>query len=137
MIIDTYSKTLKFNSSLEHINTVDILIDEILVVHNICKEKHEANIKTALTEAVTNAVVHGNKNDLQKTITLIYKINPTELIFKIQDEGNGFNPDLIPDPTLPENLEKISGRGVFIIKHLCSDYCYSDEGKTLELTFNI
>lgn len=82
------------------------------------------NLMIAVTEAVNNAIIHGNKNDPAKEIRLTVDIDDTNLTFTIEDQGRGFEPECIEDPRSPENLLKASGRGVFLIKTLMDDVKY-------------
>lgn len=77
----------------------------------------------AVTEATTNAIIHANKCDLSKLVSIHAHIEDSKLIVKVKDEGKGFDPSIIPDPTEPENLLKDSGRGVYLMK------VYMDEVK--------
>ena len=77
----------------------------------------------AVTEATTNAIVHANKCDLSKLVSVDAHIEDSKLIIKVKDEGKGFDPARIPDPTEPENLLKDSGRGVYLMR------VYMDEVK--------
>lgn len=70
----------------------------------------------AVTEATTNAIIHANKCDINKLVKIHAEIKDSKLIIKIKDEGKGFDPTTLPDPTEPENLLKDSGRGVFLMK---------------------
>ncbi|HUI31741.1 MAG TPA: ATP-binding protein [Candidatus Acidoferrales bacterium] len=78
----------------------------------------EHNLLVAASEAVSNAVVHGNKNDPKKKVLLDVNYDEREITVEVQDEGRGFNPTNVPDPLLPENLMKPSGRGIHIMKSL-------------------
>lgn len=77
----------------------------------------------AITEATTNAIIHGNKKDKTKSVFISADITKDTLIFKVKDQGTGFDPSLIPDPTAPENLLKDSGRGLYLMR------IYADELK--------
>jgi len=79
----------------------------------------------AVTEAATNAIIHANKCDPSKLVKIHAQINDSKLIIKIKDEGKGFDPSKIPDPTEPENLLKDSGRGVYLMKVYMDDVKYN------------
>ncbi len=88
-------------------------------------ESQEHNLLVAVSEAVNNAISHGNKNDPQKKVTLDLECKESEVVVAVEDEGQGFNPDELPDPLAPENLLKPSGRGIHIMKSLMDDVEFS------------
>jgi len=79
----------------------------------------------AVTEATTNAIIHANKCDLSKLVTIDANIEDSKLIVKVKDEGKGFDPSTVPDPTEPENLLKDSGRGVYLMKVYMDEVRYN------------
>ena len=79
----------------------------------------------AVTEATTNAIIHANKCDLSKLVTIRAHIEDSKLIVKVKDEGKGFDPSTVPDPTQPENLLKDSGRGVYLMKVYMDEVRYN------------
>jgi serine/threonine-protein kinase RsbW len=85
-------------------------------------------IKLALEEAMTNAVKHGNRNDGSKRIVVRYHIDPARSIIMVRDEGNGFCPHTVPDPTAEENLERPSGRGIMLMQSYMTKICFNDAG---------
>ena len=128
----TYS--MQIVSQPESINLVEKLIDEIKSEYSIHEECY-GNMLVAVTEAVNNAIQHGNKYDPEKMVHVSYEIEPDQIAFTISDEGTGFDYINLPDPTDPENLEKPTGRGVFLMKHLADQIIFSENGKVVELYF--
>jgi serine/threonine-protein kinase RsbW len=109
-------------------------------IDNVCEENKinqdfYGNILIALTEAVNNAIFHGNNNDPQKKVTVAYKQSNEGIWFSVEDQGKGFNYDALPDPTDPENIEKPNGRGVFLMKHLADKVEFYNDGRKVELQF--
>lgn len=133
-ITDTRSVT--FPSVKENIALVEKFVDEICHFYNIGDE-HYGNILVALTEAVTNAVYHGNRLDPDKMVSFYYETKSNNLCFTVRDEGNGYNPDTLPDPTDPENRPLENGRGVFLMRKLSDDIKFYDNGTRVELYFRI
>jgi serine/threonine-protein kinase RsbW len=88
-------------------------------------------------EAVNNSIVHGNKFDINKTVDVSVQISPSEIHIYVKDQGVGFNYEDVPDPTKPENLENVSGRGVFLMKNLADNIFFENKGSHIELVFNI
>lgn len=134
MVSSQTGKEVRFSSKTENIAIVERLIDEVVETFNI-KEDHYGNILIALTEAVNNAIVHGNKLDPAKEVVVRYAADGSILRFFIEDEGAGFDYDNLPDPTSPENREKPNGRGVFLMRNLADDCAFHDDGRLVELMF--
>jgi len=88
----------------------------------------------AVTEATTNAIIHANKCDPSKLVKIHAQIENSKLVIKIKDEGKGFDPTKLPDPTEPENLLKDSGRGVYLMKVYMDEVKYNVTPSGLETT---
>ena len=86
----------------------------------------------AVTEAATNAIIHANKCDVSKLVKIHAQIENSKLIVKVKDEGKGFDPATLPDPTRPENLLKDSGRGVYLMKVYMDEVKYNKTPSGLE-----
>lgn len=95
-------------------------------------EEHEAfAIKMAVEEALVNAIKHGNQMDPEKSVRGNYTLRSERFEVRITDEGPGFNPDDVPDPTAPENLERPCGRGLLLIRYYMSSVTFQDNGRTI------
>jgi len=125
---------LSFQSKPENIAGVERLIDEMCENHNVIEE-HYGDILIAMTEGVNNAIVHGNKLDVNKSVSVEYEKRGKDLFFRISDEGAGFDYENLPDPTAPENLERPNGRGVFLMRNLADECSFEDDGRIIELVF--
>lgn len=127
---------IKFASCVSNVPVVERYLIKLKSRFDI-EEDLYFNIKTATVEAVSNAILHGNCSDLSKNVNV--QIFKSEEYFKviILDQGPGFNPVKIPDPTHPDNLEKPGGRGVFIIKQLAHTVTFCEEGRKVEIDFKI
>jgi len=90
-------------------------------------------IKLALEEALTNAIKHGNRLDPEKQVTIDYRVNGREVRVQVCDEGGGFAPDAVPDPTADANIEKPSGRGVMLIRAYMTDVHFNDTGNCITM----
>jgi serine/threonine-protein kinase RsbW len=126
---------IQFPSKVENLSLVEKLIDQVCVEYRV-NEDHYGNILIALTEAVNNAIIHGNKQDPSKHITLSCETKDNNLLFIVEDEGPGFDFDHLPDPTDPENIEKPNGRGVFLMKNLADEVNFFNNGNRVELKFS-
>ncbi len=94
------------------------------------------NILITLTEAVSNAIIHGNQAKSSKKVYISTQTNGKSIIFTIEDEGRGFDPNALPDPTAPENLLTPGGRGVFLMQHLSDKVSFASGGRIVQLEFN-
>jgi serine/threonine-protein kinase RsbW len=125
---------LRFPSVPENIAIVERLIDDLRNIGNFQEECY-GDVLIAMTEAVNNAIVHGNKMDMTKQVLVEYEIQDKDLFFRVHDEGPGFDFENIPDPTSPENLEKPNGRGVFLMRSLADGCEFLEDGRIVELRF--
>jgi serine/threonine-protein kinase RsbW len=131
-------KTLKIFSVPESITQVEQFVEDITTQYDV-NEDIFGNILVTVTEGANNAIIHGNKLNKDKTVEVsaLYVEDKSTLIFKIKDQGEGFDYDSLPDPTLPENIMKSSGRGVFIMRQLADMFYYSDKGTEVEMHFKL
>jgi serine/threonine-protein kinase RsbW len=90
-------------------------------------------IKLAMEEGLNNAIRHGNGLDPRKTVQLEYDVGPDRLVLEIADQGAGFDPDAVPDPTADENLEKPSGRGIMLMRAYMDEVRYSRDGRQVRM----
>ena len=126
---------LQIASRMEGITEVEGLINTLSEELRV-DETHYGEILIAMTEAVNNAIVHGNKLDINKMVDVEVSVDGTVLQFKISDEGPGFDYDNIPDPTAPENIEKPNGRGVFLMRQLADSCEFEDLGRVAIMRFD-
>lgn len=127
---------LRIASKPESIASVEQFIKSIIEKHHICEDRY-ACILISLTEAVNNAIIHGNNLDENKKVHLSYCVKKGSITFSVCDEGKGFDVESIPDPTCNENIEQCGGRGVLIIQHLADRIKYLDNGRRLDLSFHL
>ena len=106
------------------------LIDELLVQleQNDWSENDIFGMHLAVEEALVNAIKHGNQNDVSKKVNVVYKLSPTQLHIQITDEGDGFDPNDVPDPTDEENLEIPSGRGLMLMHSFMTTVKFNSKG---------
>jgi serine/threonine-protein kinase RsbW len=97
------------------------------------------NMLIAVTEAVNNAIIHGNKCNPQKIVNIQIEVINRDITVIISDEGSGFDPNNVADPREPENLLKANGRGVFLIKELTENYQFdiTQFGTTVKMNFHV
>ncbi|MDR6941991.1 ATP-binding protein [Mucilaginibacter pocheonensis] len=128
--------TLQLPSKPESIAQLELLIESLADKYQVTEDTF-ANMMTCLNEAVINAIIHGNKLDETKKVIINAEVEPKRIIWTVSDEGPGFDYTNLADPTAPENLENLTGRGVFIIKHLADQCIFNAAGNTIELHFKI
>lgn len=121
-------------SLIENIKIIESFIDNAKENFEINDDIY-GNIMISVTECISNAIVHGNRGDKNKLVHLELRMEEDQLKFTIQDEGEGFDISMLPDPTEPENIEKPGGRGIFLMRHLSDDVRFEDGGKTAILSF--
>jgi serine/threonine-protein kinase RsbW len=129
-------KKFEIRSKIENLRKVEKLVDDISTEYNISSDLY-GNILIAALEAANNAILHGNKLDENKLVYIIINKDEKTLKIRIDDEGEGFDYKNIPDPTAPENIENINGRGIFLMEKLSDGMEFSRNGATVELEFNL
>jgi serine/threonine-protein kinase RsbW len=134
-MVPAKGESLKINSKADNLRLVERLVDDVCQIYNVNEDSY-GNILIAVTEAVNNAINHGNKNNPDKMVQIGFESSNDQLIFHIKDEGQGFDYQNLPDPTDPDNLEKVHGRGVFLMKHLADKLEFKNNGKEVSLAFN-
>ena len=127
---------LSFPSKAENLNQVEVLINDLCEKFEV-NEDYYGNILIALTEAVNNAIHHGNKSNPNNEVKIIFNADSSVLKFTIKDDGAGFDYDNLPDPTDPQNIEKPHGRGVFLMRNLADEIEFNDDGATVVMSFNL
>lgn len=130
------SQTLVLGSNSDSLSMVERLIEDVRNKYNVSEDVF-GNMLVAITEAVTNAIYHGNKSDPQKKVSVSCIHSPHSIVFTVADEGPGFDYYNLPDPTSAENLEKECGRGIFLMKHLADQLIFSENGRVVELNFKL
>ena len=127
------SKEMKINSIKESWPLIEKFVDDICENYYITN-RYFGNIILALEEAVKNAIVHGNRNDPGKEVTIGFKRKPEGLSFIIEDEGSGFNINEVPNPL---ETEKKTGNGIFLMRTLADKVKFNPSGNCVEILFNI
>ena len=133
-MIPARGQKLKIESSADNLRLVERLIEDVCEIYNV-SEDNFGNILIAVTEAVNNAIYHGNKNNPSKSVQIGFENLEKKITFTVSDEGNGFDYNGLPDPTDPKNIDKPNGRGVFLMKNLADNVEFSRNGQEVLLTF--
>jgi serine/threonine-protein kinase RsbW len=106
---------------------------ERLLRSRVGNEHDVFSIKLALEEALVNAIKHGNGLDRSKTVHITYHLHPDRFEVRVTDEGPGFDPADVPDPTAVENLERPCGRGLMLMRHYMSEVSYNGRGNCVSM----
>jgi serine/threonine-protein kinase RsbW len=91
------------------------------------------NFRVGVAEALANAMIYGNGGDPDKRVRVEVELSRDEVALQVSDEGKGFDPAQVPDPTLPENLDGTGGRGIFLIRELMDEVRYNEPGNCVRL----
>lgn len=126
---------IEIYSNLKNVRKIEDFIDEICDYFNVHND-YFGNILVAVTEAVNNAIVHGNQSDESKKVTVIFEAKDGNLTFAVLDQGYGFDYRLIPDPTDPAS-DGIAGRGLYLMNHLTDEIEFNEKGNGVKLKFAI
>jgi len=129
-------KRINIASIPSNLRVVERMVDEISSEESLNQDIY-GKVLIATVEAVNNAIIHGNKSDPQKYVDVSFMKNEKHLEIIVEDEGEGFDYNNIPDPTAPENIENIHGRGVFLIRKLSDAVYFTKQGKQIKMIFNI
>jgi len=119
---------------MTNLRVIENAIDEITGSIGVNQDNY-GKILVATLEAVNNAITHGNKANPQKMVDVEITFDKNEMKITVTDEGPGFNPAAIPDPTMPENIEELSGRGVFLMKKLADSISFNEKGNSVTMNF--
>lgn len=134
MADQTLSLTLA--SDLNELDSTEPFVDKIADRLG-CGEETRHHIMLVLTEAVTNAIVHGNKEHPDKSVTVKAHFSPGRVHLSVTDQGEGFDPQRIPHPLKEENLLKSSGRGIWLMHEYADEVHFTDSGRTVHLEFDV
>ena len=129
-------KDLNIPSEIENLQLIEKAIDDLSLELDLSDEVY-GNVLVATMEATNNAIIHGNLLDPKKNVKVEIRLEKKELKVHIEDQGKGFDYASVPDPTAPENLEKINGRGIFLMERLSDEILYLEDGRIVELKFKI
>lgn len=127
---------LSIPSNIHHLNEVESFIQEVIEFYDL-PIAMQGHFMLTICESVNNAILHGNKQDLNKHVLIVVDDNQSELSILVKDEGKGFDYMNLPDPTSTEYIRNESGRGLFLIKNLADDVTFHNNGSTIQFKFNL
>ncbi|MEC8030941.1 MAG: ATP-binding protein [Bacteroidota bacterium] len=134
--VEPVADKISLASETKSLLVLEEWINKLCDLYQISVEQY-GNVLIAITEAVNNAIIHGNKNIANKKTDIEYNIDSQTITFTVFDEGTGFDFNDLPDPTSPENLEKPQGRGIFLMNHLADEVNFINNGNVVQLKFSI
>ncbi len=126
----------KISSHPDNICEIQALVDEWANQYDLSDDL-KCNLMVSLTEAVSNAIIHGNQKDSSKYVRIEISNSSSQLRVVVEDEGVGFNYRDLPDPTTAEKIECCGGRGVYLIRELCDTMEFKKNGRRVELYFEL
>lgn len=130
------SHTLILKSCSQSICQLEDLVTQLSKEYHITTDKYP-DILISLTEAVNNAIIHGNLSDEKKMVRIEWRHTGQALSFRVTDEGAGFDPQAVPDPTAQENISCCGGRGVYLMRQLADEVSYCDKGSQVTISFAV
>jgi serine/threonine-protein kinase RsbW len=133
-ITNNMLRKIKIESRIVNLRIVENAIEEVTSEIGI-KQDSYGKILVSTLEAVNNAIIHGNNSIPEKIVQIEIVFSRAELKIRVKDEGSGFRPLEVPDPTLPDNIESLNGRGVFLMSRLADEIKYNKKGNIVTMTF--
>ena len=127
-------KKYRIVSKIGNLRIIEKAIDDITAETGISQDSY-GKILIGTLEAVNNAIVHGNKSDENKFVSVDINMGKSNLEVTVEDQGKGFKPSEVPDPTKPENIEALNGRGIFLMSRLADELKFNKKGNKVTLIF--
>ena len=127
-------RKISIESKVGNLRVVENAIDETTTTLGISQDNY-GKILVCTMEAVNNAILHGNHSNPDKIVDIELTFESNLLKIKVSDEGPGFRPEKVPDPTTPENIEELNGRGIYLMSHLADLIEYNNKGNSVTMTF--
>jgi serine/threonine-protein kinase RsbW len=128
-------ETLSIRSDFHEIPRVEALVDKVCNGLGV-NEDFYGNVLIAVTEAVNNAIEHGNRGSADMKVSVAVGDSSDEFCFSVEDQGEGFDFNNLPDPTAPENILKENGRGIFLMRNLADEIVFEEGGRVVSIYFN-
>ncbi|MBI4503101.1 MAG: ATP-binding protein [Gemmatimonadetes bacterium] len=122
---------MRVPSNLEVVEEAVDVVARHCLASGLAPRAARFNLRVALSEALSNAIVYGNGLDPSKSVDVWIEVADQGIAVHVCDQGAGFDPGAIPDPTLPERLERPDGRGLFLIRQLVDDVSFNDRGNSI------
>jgi anti-sigma regulatory factor (Ser/Thr protein kinase) len=117
------------------VGAISPFVDSLMLLFRKCGcvPEGESGVEIALREALANAIVHGNHENPRKHVYVRFRCEPDEVSFAVKDEGRGFDLKKLADPTAPENIEAVHGRGIYLMKALMDEVRFEEGGVVVHM----
>lgn len=117
-------------------DTVEFVVSRCMVCREVAHKLH-LNFRVSLTEALSNAMIYGNRHDPAKRVRVEVYVRAGSVTAQVSDEGPGFDPDEVPDPTVAANRSRSHGRGLFLMRELMDEVRFNDSGNSVTLVLHL
>lgn len=128
------TEKISIKSDIENLTVIESMVDTLSKRLGVSDDVY-GKILVSTVEAVNNAILHGNRGDVTKNVTVEMAADGNIFEVFVKDEGEGFDYNKLPDPTKPENIENLHGRGVFLMRHLADSIEFNDSGSEVRMKF--
>ena len=128
------TEKISIKSDIENLTVIESMVDTLSKRLGVSDDVY-GKILVSTVEAVNNAILHGNRGDVTKNVTVEMAADGNIFEVFVKDEGKGFDYNKLPDPTKPENIENLHGRGVFLMRHLADSIEFNDSGNEVRMKF--
>ena len=115
------------------VTAISPFVDKLMLLLRNCVPEGVGDVEIALREALANAIIHGNHEDRQKHVHVTCRCEPGEVSIAVKDEGKGFDINNVPDPTAPENIGSVHGRGIHVMKALMDEVHFEEGGAVIRM----
>jgi serine/threonine-protein kinase RsbW len=117
------------------VTAISPFVDKLMLLlrNCACVPEGVSDVEIALREAMANAIIHGNREDRRKHVHVTCRCEPGEVSIAVRDEGEGFDINKVPDPTAPENIGSVHGRGIHVIRALMDEVRFEERGAVIHM----
>ena len=129
--------TLRFPSDVSYVEEAVELVTRHCLAGQVAGQRIRFRLKVVLAEAFTNAIIRGNSEDRTKWVDVRAELRPETIQIYVADEGPGFDPASVPEPTVPDRLDEVGGRGLYLIRKLVDAVHFNEQGNSICMTLRL